>query len=363
MASTLSSAFVKENFDFYNRTLSGQKEMKPRWKNIQEVVDGALSEAVGKLYVAKYFPPKAKERMDKLVNNIKDALGEHIQKVSWMNPATKTKAIEKLKGITYKIGYPSKWRDYSKLEINDKSYYNNYKNYAKFETEWNLSKINKPVDKTEWGMSPQTVNAYFDPTRNEIVFPAAILQPPFFDMNADDAANYGGIGVVIGHELTHGFDDQGRLYDKSGNLTEWWLPEDSKNFTTQAQTLIDQFNSYKMLDTIKLNGNITLGENIADYGGLSVSMTAFKKAVNNKVDAPKIDGFTPLQRFFISFAQVWRNNITDEALRRRIKEDVHSPGEYRVNGGIVNIPEFYQAFNVKQGDKLYIAPEKRAKIW
>jgi putative endopeptidase len=363
MATQLSSDFVKENFDFYSRTLSGQKEMRPRWKDIQDVVDGALSEAVGKLYVEKYFPPKAKERMDKLVNNIKTALGEHIEKVAWMDPATKVKATEKLKGITYKIGYPSKWRDYSKLQISDKSYYENYKSYVKFETEWNFSKINKPVDKTEWGMSPQTVNAYFDPSQNEIVFPAAILQPPFFDMDADDAINYGAIGVVIGHELTHGFDDQGRLYDKNGNLAEWWLPTDSKNFMAQAQTLVDQFASYKMLDSVKLNGVITLGENIADYGGLSVSMTAFKKAMNGKVDAPKIDGFTPLQRFFISYAQVWRNNITDEALRRRIKEDVHSPGEYRVNGGIVNIPEFYQAFNVKPGDKLYLAPEKRAKIW
>jgi putative endopeptidase len=298
-----------------------------------------------------------------LVNNLKLALGERIKGLTWMSAETKAKAEAKLAKINVKIGYPDKWRDYSALNITRDSYVQNVLNASKFEFKRNLDKIGKPVDRNEWGMTPQTVNAYYSPNMNEIVFPAAILQPPFFDMNADDAVNYGAIGVVIGHEMTHGFDDQGKQYDKDGNLQDWWTAEDAKKFADQVAPLVAHADGYKMTADMNVNGKLTLGENIADFGGLTVSLTALRKATNNNVETPKIDGFTPLQRYFISYAQVWRQNIREKDLMRRLKEDVHSPADYRVNGALPNIPEFYTAFGIKESDKLYLAPDKRALIW
>jgi putative endopeptidase len=280
-----------------------------------------------------------------------------------MSDVTKAKALEKLAKMAVKIGYPDKWRDYSKLEITPDSYVMNVFRSSKFDFEFELAKIGKPVDRGEWHMTPQTVNAYYNPNMNEIVFPAAILQPPFFNMNADDAVNYGGIGVVIGHEMTHGFDDQGRQYDKDGNLADWWTEEDAKNFDAKVGVIVAEADKYTELDSLHISGKLTLGENIADFGGLTISLAALKNASNNKLDAPMLDGFTPLQRYFISFAQIWRQNVRDKELQRRLKEDVHSPGDYRVNGSLPNVPEFYTAFGIKAGDKLYIAPENRAQIW
>ena len=363
MASYLSNAFVNENFDFFGKVLSGKEKMKIRWKRISEETSSSLGEAVGKIFVEKYFPPKAKERMLSLVSNLKIALGERIKGLTWMSAETKTKAEAKLAKINVKIGYPDKWRDYSSLNISRDTYVTNVLNASKFEFKRNLAKIGKPVDRDEWGMTPQTVNAYYSPNMNEIVFPAAILQPPFFDLNADDAVNYGAIGVVIGHEMTHGFDDQGRQYDKEGNLQDWWTKEDADKFTAQVAPLIAHADSYKITPELTVNGKLTIGENIADFGGLTVSLTALRKATNNNVATPTIDGYTPLQRYFISYAQVWRQNIREKDLMRRLKEDVHSPADYRVNGALPNVPEFYSAFGIKETDKLFLAPDKRALIW
>ncbi len=359
----LNNSFVEENFAFYGKVLTGSQQLRERWKRVLDNTSSSLGEAVGQIYVEKYFPPEAKQRMLKLVENLDLALADHIKKLTWMTDATKQKALEKLNTMNVKIGYPDKWIDYSNLQVSRDSYLQNVINSSIFEFKKNLDKIGKPVDREEWGMSPQTVNAYYSPNMNEIVFPAAILQPPFFYLDADDAVNYGAIGVVIGHEMTHGFDDQGRQFDSKGNLSDWWTEEDAQKFKEKTKVLVDQFNGYKSVNGLTVNGELTLGENIADFGGLTLSLTALRKATKNNLNTPKVDNFTPLQRFFISYSQVWRQNIRDEELMRRLKEDVHSPGENRVNGGLVNIPEFYEAFGVKPNNKLYVAPEKRALIW
>lgn len=362
-AEYLSSAFDKEHFAFYGTQMSGTKEQQPRWKRMLDKTSESLGEAVGQLYVQKYFPPEAKQRMITLVDNLKSALKERIQNLTWMGDSTKKEAIAKLERINVKVGYPDKWIDYSSLEITPDSYFNNAMNASKFEIKRQLGKIGKPVDRSEWGMTPQTVNAYYSPNMNEIVFPAGILQPPFFWLNADDAVNYGAIGVVIGHEMTHGFDDQGRQYDKEGNLRDWWTADDASKFEKQTRVLVDQYNGIMILDSLHVDGELTLGENIADLGGVNVAYTAFLKASEGKDMEAKIDGFTPNQRFFLSYAQVWRNNIRDKALMRRLKEDVHSPGEARVNGIVYNIPAFYAAFNLQPTDKKFIPEDRRALIW
>ncbi len=361
-ASYLSDAFVKQNFEFYGKTLSGQQEMQKRWKRVLGVVSGGLGEALGQLYVEEYFPASSKERMLTLVNNLRTAFAERIKKLDWMTDETKQKALAKLEAITVKIGYPDKWKDYSKLEIVPGSYFDNVIAAREFEFNRNLNKIGKPVDKTEWGMTPQTVNAYYNPSNNEIVFPAAILQPPFFNPDADDAVNYGAIGVVIGHEMTHGFDDQGRQYDKDGNLNDWWTEEDAKRFKEKTDKLVALYDNYVVLDSLHVNGKLTLGENIADLGGLNISYEAFQNSLNGKTPKP-IDGFTATQRFYMGYAQVWRQNIRPKELARRLKTDVHSPGEARVNIPPFNITAFIEAFSVKDGEKLFIPEDKRAYIW
>ena len=362
-SSSLSSAFEKEHFAFYGTVLSGIKEMKPRWKRVVSETSGSLGEAVGQLYVEKYFPVTSKTRMITLVGNLKAALNERIQNLTWMSEATKKEAEIKLEKINVKVGYPDKWIDYSPVAISKDSYFVNVMNANHFAFKRDLDKIGKPIDRTEWGMTPQTVNAYYNPNMNEIVFPAGILQPPFFYANGDDAVNYGAIGVVIGHEMTHGFDDQGRMYDKDGNLKDWWTKVDADNFKKQTQVLIDQYSSIKVLNDLTVDGKLTIGENIADLGGGNVSYTAFQKALAGKDMNEKIDGFTLSQRFFLSYAQVWRNNIRDKGLMRSLKEDVHSPGVARVNGIVYNIPAFYTAFNIQPTDKLYKPVDKRASIW
>lgn len=359
-ASYLSDDFVNAKFDFYGRAMSGTEQMRPRWKRVLGVTSEALSEAIGQLYVARYFPAEAKERMIKLVDNLRTSLGERIKTLEWMGAGTKEKALEKLHAIQVKIGYPDKWRDYSDLQISDVTYVENVIRSKKFDKAFNLSKINKPVDKSQWFMSPQTVNAYYSPDMNEIVFPAAILQPPFFFLKGDDAVNYGAIGVVIGHEMTHGFDDEGRKFDQSGNLTDWWTSEDSSRFDERTKVLTDQFNSYVVLDSLHADGKLSLGENIADLGGLNIAYQAFKLA--NKETEP-IDGFAPDQRFYLAYAHVWAQNIRDKEILRRTKEDPHSLGHLRVIGPLKNIPEFYTAFNIKPGQPMYLNQVQRAKIW
>lgn len=359
----LSKEFVDADFNFYGKVLSGTVENKPRWKRVVNTVDGCLGEAVGQLYVEKYFPASAKERMTKLVSNLQASLGERIQAAAWMSDSTKMLAKEKLDAMIVKIGYPEKWRDYASLEVKNDSYYANVVRARRFENAYQLAKIGKPVDPSEWLMTPQTVNAYYNPTTNEICFPAGILQPPFFDMNADDAVNYGAIGVVIGHEMTHGFDDQGRNYDKMGNLNNWWRPEDADNFTARAQVLVDYFNRVEVAPGLFANGQFTLGENIADNGGLNIAYQALQKAKTEGGIQEEMDGFTANQRFFIAYANVWANNIRDEEIVRRTTEDPHSLGKWRVNATLPHIDGFIEAFNVKPGDKMYVAPEERAHIW
>jgi putative endopeptidase len=363
-AAYLGKEFVDQNFDFYNRILSGQEKMEPRWKLVLDVTSNALGESIGQLYVKKYFPPVAKQKMTDLVMNLKKSLTQRIENLTWMGPQTKLEALAKLDKMGVKVGYPDKWRDYSDLTISSKSYVLNVLNSQAFEFRYSMDKVGKPVDPTEWGMTPQTVNAYYNPNRNEIVFPAGILQPPFFNLDADDAVNYGAIGMVIGHEMTHGFDNMGRQFDKDGNLRDWWTKEDSKAFEDHTAMLVDQYNHYDVLDSTYVNGKLTLGENIADLGGATVAYNAYKLSLEGK-EAPKpIDGFTNYQRFFLSFAQIWRTNMRDEELRKRVKTDVHSPAKVRINGVVYNMPEFYAAFqNVKAGDKLFRAPEQRPVIW
>lgn len=361
-ASYLSDEFVEANFDFYGKVLSGTPEMQPRWKRAVSAVDGMMGEAVGKMYVEKYFPAAAKERMVKLVGNLQQALGERIRALTWMSDETKAKALEKLSAIYVKVGYPDQWRDYSSLDIKKDSYWANVLRSNVFEYDYMLAKNGKPVDKTEWMMTPQTVNAYYNPTTNEICFPAGILQYPFFDMKADDAFNYGAIGVVIGHEMTHGFDNHGRQYDKDGNLRDWWTAEDAKKFEERTQVLVDWFDKIEVLPGLHANGKLTLGENIADYGGLQVAFQAFHNAVK---DAPLgvVDGFTPEQRFYLAYAGVWAANIRDEEIRLRTQTDEHSLGRWRVNATLPHIDGWYEAFGVKEGDPMYLAPDKRASIW
>lgn len=361
-ASYLSDDFVAASFDFYGKTLSGKEANRPRWKRSVGTVNSALGEAVGKLYVEKHFPAAAKERMVKLVDNLSVALGERIQAQEWMSTETKAKAMEKLSTFHVKIGYPDKWKDYSTLEIKNDSYWANICRAAQWETADNLSRVGKPVDKDEWLMTPQTVNAYYNPTTNEICFPAAILQYPFFDMEADDAFNYGAIGVVIGHEMTHGFDDQGRQFDKDGNLKEWWTAEDAAGFNTRAQVMVDFFNNINVLPDLKANGKFTLGENLADHGGIKVSYLAFQNATKNN-PLPVKAGFTPEQRFFLAYAALWAGSVRDEQIRVFTKTDPHSLGKWRVNGALPHIDAWYEAFGITEKDPLYIAPEKRAKVW
>ena len=361
-AGYLSDDLVAQNFDFYGNTLSGKQANQPRWKRAVSTVNGVLGEAVGQMYVEKYFPAAAKERMVQLVKNLQTALGERIRNLEWMGDSTKIKAIEKLNSFYVKVGYPDKWRDYTGLNIEKDSYWANVKRATEFELDYMLSKAGKPVDRDEWGMTPQTVNAYYNPTTNEICFPAGILQYPFFDMNADDAFNYGAIGVVIGHEMTHGFDDQGRQFDKDGNLKDWWTAEDAKRFEERAQVMVNFFDSIQVLPGLNANGSLTLGENIADHGGLQVSFQAFKNATKD-APLPVKDGFTPEQRFFLSYAGVWAGNIRDEQIRLQTKSDPHSLGRWRVNGALPQIGAWYDAFGIKEGDPMYLAPEKRVSIW
>ncbi len=362
LSSYLNSAIVDASFDFYGKTIQGQKEMQPRWKRVQGTVNGALGEAIGQVYVEKYFPPRAKERMVKLVDNLKASFEDRITKLNWMGDETKAAAIDKLHAITVKIGYPNKWRDYSDLNIKPTSYVSNVLASNHFDFEYDMNKVGKPVDKEEWQMYPQTVNAYYNPSANEIVFPAAILQPPFFYMDGDDAVNYGAIGVVIGHEMTHGFDDQGSKYDKKGNLASWWTPEDSSRFVAKTKILVDEFNKFPVKDTIHANGELTLGENIADLGGLNIAWSAYQKVIKNK-KPEAIDGLNDSERFFLSYAGLWAQNIREQEKIRRTKTDPHSLGKYRVNGPLPNLAQFYDVFHVKEGDSLYINPENRAYIW
>jgi len=361
-AAYLSDPIYAQNFDFYGKTLSGKKEQSPRWKRAVGTVDGVLGEAVGQMYVKKYFPADAKERMLKLVSNLQESLGERIKALTWMGDSTKVKAIEKLKSFYVKIGYPDKWRDYTKLDIVKDSYYANVKRAGKFEIDYKFAKAGKKVDKSEWQMTPQTVNAYYNPSTNEICFPAGILQYPFFDMTADDAFNYGAIGVVIGHEMTHGFDDQGRQFDKEGNLKDWWTAEDGKKFDARSKVMADYFDSVVVAPGVKGNGKFTLGENIADHGGLQISYEAFKKATAN-APLPVKDGFTPEQRFFLAYANVWAGNVRPEEILKRTKSDPHSLGKWRVDGALPHIQAWYNAFGIKSGDPMYLPVEKRVSIW
>ena len=361
-ASYLSDDFEAQNFDFYSRTMSGKKEMQPRWKRSVSTVDGVLGEVVGQMYVEKYFPAAAKERMVTLVKNLQTSLGERIKGLEWMSEPTKEKALEKLATFHVKIGYPDKWKDYSALEIKDDSYWANIERANEWDYNEMIAKAGKPVDKDEWLMTPQTVNAYYNPTTNEICFPAAILQPPFFDMNADDAMNYGAIGVVIGHEMTHGFDDQGRQYDKDGNLKDWWTEEDAKKFEERAQVMVNFFDSIEVAPGVHANGSLTLGENIADHGGLQVSFQAFKNATE-AAPLEIIDGFTPEQRFFLAYANVWAGNIRPEEILRLTKLDPHSLGKWRVDGALPHIQNWYEAFKITEQDSMFVPKEKRVSIW
>lgn len=358
----LASTIDQAHFDFYGKTISGQEEQKPRWKRVLNVVDGSVGELLGQMYVDKHFKPEAKQRMLELVNNLQETYAERIKRLDWMSDATKQKALAKLNTFMKKIGYPDKWRNYDALKIAGNDYFKNIEAASAFEYNYMIGKLGKPVDKTEWQMTPPTVNAYYNPAFNEIVFPAGILQYPFFDQNADDAVNYGGIGAVIGHEMTHGFDDQGRQYDADGNLNDWWTPEDAKKFTEKAGVVIKQFDGYTVLDSTHVNGKLTIGENLADLGGLAIAYEAFKKTKQGQSDI-KIDGFTPDQRFFLSWAQVWRANTRPEEIASRIVTDPHSPNLWRCNGPLSNMEEFYNAFHVKEGDKMYKPAEQRAKVW
>lgn len=362
-SSYLSDDFVDAEFEFYGKVMSGKQEQQPRWKRSLGTVNGALGEAVGEMYVAKYFPASSKEKMLTLVSDLQTALSERINGLEWMGDTTKMKAQEKLAAFTVKIGYPDKWRDYSGLEIKDDSYWANVRRSNIFDMEYQLADAGKPVDKSRWYMSPQTVNAYYNPTTNEICFPAAILQPPFFNPDADDAVNYGAIGVVIGHEMTHGFDDQGRNYDKDGNLVDWWTAEDAARFTERADKLADQYDQIIVVDTIHANGRFTLGENIADHGGLLVAHQAYLNSLKGKEAPAPIDGFTNEQRFFLGYATLWGQNIRPEEIRRLTKIDPHSLGKWRVNAALRNIAPFYGAFDIKEGDPMYMAPVDRVVIW
>ena len=361
-ASYLSKAFRDAHFDFFDKTLNGQKQPRERWKIVSEDVDNGLGELLGQVYVQKFFPPEAKKRMLDLVNNLQAVYKLRIEKLDWMSPQTKEKAIAKLEAFTKKIGYPDKWKKYDDVQISKDAYYQNEQSISAHNYREMIKKVNKPVDRSEWGMTPPTIDAYYNPTFNEIVFPAGILQFPFFDKDADDAINYGAIGVVIGHEMTHGFDDQGRQYDKDGNLKDWWTPEDAAEFKERVKVLINQYSQYTILNGVHINGELTQGENLADVGGAMIAYQAFKNTPEGKSDT-KIDGFTPDQRFFLSLTRVWQSKMTDESARMRINVDPHSPPMYRVIGPFTNMPEFYKAFDIKPGDKMYRPDSVRVKVW
>ena len=358
----LTTELDKQQFEFNGKILNGTEKQREDWKRAVATVSNGLGEMIGKLYVEKHFTPEAKERMTKMVKNLLKAYAESIKKLDWMSEATKKEALKKVDKFIVKIGYPDKWKDYSSVKINKKDLFGNVQRATEFEYNRNLAKLGKPVDKTEWGMTPQTVNAYYNPSVNEIVFPAAILQPPFFDLEADDAVNYGGIGAVIGHEIGHGFDDQGSTFDGDGVMKNWWTEKDMAAFKAKTAALVEQYNSFEALPGLHVNGAFTLGENIGDLGGLSIAVKAYKESLQGK-EAPVLDGFTGMQRVFLGWGKVWKEKIREEALRNQILADPHSPAKFRANGTVRNIPEFYEAFNVKPNNKLYLAPDKRVKIW
>lgn len=366
-ADNLSTDIEKANWDFYSKTLNGAIKQRPRDEGALQVVNGATGEALGKLYVEKMFPAAAKEKAQKMIKNVIRAYETRINNLSWMSPDTKKSAVEKLNKMTIKIGYPDKWKDYSALTIKSPAEGGTYFENSLLISEWsfkkNIEKLSKPVDKTEWGMSPQTVNAYFNPSNNEIVFPAAILQPPFYDYNADEAVNYGGIGAVIGHEISHGFDDSGARYNADGNLVNWWTDEDLKQFTALGTALADQYSALEPLPGIKVDGKFTLGENIGDLGGINAAYDGLQLYLKENGNPGKIDGFTPEQRLFISWATIWRSKMRDEAIKNQVKTDPHSPGMYRGYVPLLNLETFHQAFGIKPGDGMYVAPEKRVLIW
>ena len=361
-AAELSADFVNENFNFYETTLRGTQQIKPRWKRVVASTDNSIGEALGKLYVADYFPPESKARMLDLVNNLRSALADRIKTLEWMDEPTKQAALKKLAAFTVKIGYPDKWRDYSVLRIDRGPYVLNAVRASMFDIRRELNKIGKPVDRTEWGMTPPTVNAYYNPKLNEIVFPAGILQPPFFNPKADDALNYGGIGAVIGHEMTHGFDDQGRQFDEVGNLRDWWTPESAAKFKERSGAIVKQYSEYEPLPGVHVNGELTQGENIADIGGVKIAYAALQKALAGKPQE-KIDGFTPEQRFFLGFAQIWRSVQRDEDLRLMVNTNPHSPARYRVNGPLSDLVEFQKAFNLPDNCPMVRPADKKVNIW
>lgn len=357
----LSNAFVEEDFVF-NKVLTGQKEETPRWQRVSGLIDRSLGDQLGQLYVAKYFTPEAKQRMQELVDNLQETFADRIRRVDWMSDETKQRAVEKLQAFLKKIGYPDTWKDYSSITIRKDDLLGNVRNCDIWAYHDNVSRLGKPVDRTRWSMTPPTINAYYNPSNNEIVFPAGILQFPFFDFEADDAVNYGGIGAVIGHEMTHGFDDQGRQFAADGNLKDWWTKADADKFKSRANEVVAQYNAFTVLDTLHVNGRLTLGENLADLGGLSIAYEAFTKTKEFK-EGKKIDGFTPQQRFFLSWAQIWRSNTLPETSAQLILTDPHSPGQYRCNGPVTNIDAWYAAFDVKPGDKMYKPADQRTRIW
>lgn len=361
-AGLLNEELDQQNFEFYNKTLSGVEEQQELWRRGVNIVNGTLGEVVGKVYVAKHFPPEAKERMIVLVGNLINAYEKSIKELEWMGEETKAEALDKLSKFTAKVGYPDEWRDYSALDIEPRDLIGNMERAAIAEYERQLDRQGGPVDRSEWGMSPQTVNAYYNPAGNEIVFPAAILQPPFFNLEADEAVNYGAIGAVIGHEVGHGFDDKGSTFDGDGKLRNWWTDDDRAEFEKRTSQLVAQYDSYKPFDDLAVNGEFTLGENIGDLGGISIGLLAYRMSLDGE-EPPVIDGFTGVQRVFLGYGQVWRNKYRDEALRQLIATDPHSPSKYRANGAVRNVPEFYDAFDVQEDDALYLAPEDRVKIW
>jgi len=362
-AEYLSQDFVNQDYDFYQKFLSGSEKIQPRWKRVTQSVNGYIGEPLGKLYVEKHFPPESKKRMMELITNLKKSLHHRITKLEWMGEDTKEAALVKLDKMRFKIGYPDKWKDYSKLEVKDGSYIDNIRRANRFHFYRQLDKFGKPVDREEWGMTPQTVNAGYNPLMNEMTFPAGILQPPFFNAEADDAVNYGAIGVVIGHEMTHGFDDQGRRFDADGNMRPWWTAEDAAEFDKRTKLLIDQYGEFVAIDDVHINGELTLGENIADFGGLCISFEAYQMSLKGKPEPEMIDGFTDDQRFYLAYAQVWRGKIRDKALKRKCQEDVHPWGKFRVNGALFNVPHFYETFDISENDPLYRTPEQRPVIW
>ena len=361
-AAYLPKRFDDAHFAFYGEAMRGQPQQRERWKRAVDAVDDSLGEAVGRLYVAQYFPPESKAKMQQLVADLEAALSERIDALDWMTPQTKARAHEKLAAFTPKIGYPEKWKDYSQLTVRRDDLLGNVRRAAQWQWNYQVERLDKPVDRAEWQMTPQEINAYYNPSNNEIVFPAAILQPPFFDPNADAAVNFGGIGAVIGHEISHAFDDQGRKYDGSGNLRDWWTQQDVQRFTARTQALTAQYSAYEPLPGEHINGELTLGENIADLSGLTVAMRAYQLSLGDRA-APMMDGFTGEQRFFLGWAQAWRGKIRDKDLRVQLLSDPHSPNEFRANGVVSNLPDFYSAFGVKEGDRLYRAPDQRVKIW